>query len=63
MITRENYSEEHIRNLQETSHRDPQLIERALYALCSMHILLRPTIYCLNTKNSRRLWCRVQQLE
>lgn len=33
MIIRENYSEEHIRDLQKMSRRDPQLIERALYAL------------------------------
>ncbi len=33
MIIRENYGEEHIRELQNNSHKDPQLIERALYAL------------------------------
>ena len=33
MIIRENYGEEHIRELQAKSRRDPQLIERALYAL------------------------------
>ena len=33
MISRDNYSEEHIRLLQQQSHKDPQLIERALYAL------------------------------
>lgn len=33
MITRENYGEEHIRQLQLQSRKDPQLIERALYAL------------------------------
>ena len=33
MIIRENYGEEHIRELQSACHRDPQLIERALYAL------------------------------
>ena len=30
---RENYGEEHIRELQSKSRKDPQLIERALYAL------------------------------
>ena len=33
MIIRENYEEEHIRELQSKSRRDPQLIERALYAM------------------------------
>ena len=33
MIIRENYGEEHIRELQVKSRKDPQLIERALYAL------------------------------
>lgn len=33
MIIRENYGEEHIRELQNISRKDPQLIERALYAL------------------------------
>ena len=33
MIIRENYEEKHIRALQQKSQKDPQLIERALYAL------------------------------
>ena len=33
MIIRENYGEDHIRELQSKSRKDPQLIERALYAL------------------------------
>lgn len=33
MIIRDSYGEEHIRGLHEASRRDPQLIERALYAL------------------------------
>lgn len=33
MISKENYSEDHIRNLQNSSRKDPQLIERSLYAL------------------------------
>lgn len=33
MIIKENYGEEHIRQLQTQSRKDPQLIERALYAL------------------------------
>lgn len=33
MIIRENYGEEHIRELQQKSRKDPQLIERAIYAL------------------------------
>lgn len=32
MISRENYSEQHVRALQESSRRDPGLIERALHA-------------------------------
>ena len=32
MITKENYSEEHIRELQKKSKSDPGLIERTLYA-------------------------------
>ena len=32
MITRENYSKDHIRELQNASHRDPILIERTLFA-------------------------------
>lgn len=32
MITRDNYSEEHIRDIQITSKGDPGLIERTLYA-------------------------------
>ena len=33
MITKENYSEEHIRAIQASSRRDPGLIERSLYAM------------------------------
>ena len=33
MISRENYGKEHIRELQQMSRKDPQLIERALYAM------------------------------
>ena len=33
MITKENYLEEHIREIQLRSRKDPQLIERSLYAL------------------------------
>jgi predicted nucleotidyltransferase component of viral defense system len=41
MIIRENYEKEHIRELQEKSHRDPQLIERALYALGLLEALVQ----------------------
>jgi len=41
MITRENYDEEHIRQLQQQSRKDPQLIERALYALGLLEALTR----------------------
>lgn len=33
MIIRDNYGEDHIKCLMDKSHKDPQLIERALYAL------------------------------
>ena len=33
MIIKENYGPQHIQELQKQSHKDPQLIERALYAL------------------------------
>jgi len=33
MIIKENYREEHIREIQLKSRKDPQLIERSLYAL------------------------------
>ena len=33
MIIRENYEGEHIKQLQNQIHKDPQLIERALYAM------------------------------
>lgn len=32
MLLQENFAEEHIRELQRTSHRDPVLLERAVYA-------------------------------
>ena len=32
MIIKENYSEEHIRQIQNDNHRDPGLIERTLFA-------------------------------
>jgi len=41
MITRENYDEKHIRQLQQQSRKDPQLIERALYALGLLEALTR----------------------
>ena len=41
MIVRENYSEEHIRNLQKTLGSDPQLIERSLYAMGLLEALVQ----------------------
>lgn len=41
MIIRENYEEEHIRELQSKSRRDPQLIERALYAMGLLEALTK----------------------
>ncbi len=41
MITRENYSEEHIRQIQNDSHRDPSLIERTLFAFGLLEALVK----------------------
>ena len=41
MITKENYSEEHIRELQNQNNRDPILIERALFALGLLEALVK----------------------
>ena len=32
MLKKENFTEEHIRDLQSASHRDPLLLERSVYA-------------------------------
>lgn len=41
MIIRENYEEEQIKQLQNQIHKDPQLIERALYAMELLEALAR----------------------
>ncbi len=41
MITRENYSIEHIMKLHESSKRDPNLIERVLFAFGLLEALRR----------------------
>ncbi|MBQ8984123.1 MAG: nucleotidyl transferase AbiEii/AbiGii toxin family protein [Lachnospiraceae bacterium] len=41
MITKDNYSEEHIRELQKISRRDPGLIERTLYAFGLLEALVQ----------------------
>ena len=41
MIIRENFGEEHIRKLQMENHKDPLLIERALYALGLLEVLTK----------------------
>ena len=41
MITKENYSEEHIRQIQNDSHRDPLLIERTLFAFGLLEALAK----------------------
>ena len=41
MITRENYSEEHIRHIQSESRRDPLLIERTLFAFGLLEALVK----------------------
>ena len=41
MITRENFSEEHIRKLQDENHRDPLLLERTLFAFGLLEALVK----------------------
>ena len=41
MLKRENFTEEHIRNLQQNSRRDPVLLERAVYAFGLLEALAR----------------------
>lgn len=41
MITRENFSEEHIRKLQDENHRDPLLLERTLFAFGLLESLVK----------------------
>ena len=41
MLKRENFTEEHIRNLQQSSRRDPVLLERAVYAFGLLEALAR----------------------
>ena len=41
MITKENFSREHIQQIQSDSHRDPLLIERTLYAFGLLEALTR----------------------
>lgn len=41
MLKRENFTEEHIRNLQQSSRRDPILLERAVYAFGLLEALAR----------------------
>lgn len=41
MLKRENFTEEHIRNLQQISRRDPVLLERAVYAFGLLEALAR----------------------
>jgi hypothetical protein len=41
MITRENFSEKHIRKLQGENHRDPLLLERTLFAFGLLEALVQ----------------------
>lgn len=41
MLRQENFSEEHIRELQRTSRRDPVLLERAVYAFGLLEALAK----------------------
>ena len=54
MISRENYKEAHIRELQASSKGDPGLIERTLYAFGLLEAL-RQVIWIYEAKLCRRL--------
>ena len=41
MLKKENFTEEHIRNLQSASHRDPLLLERSVYAFGLLEAITR----------------------
>lgn len=41
ILKRENFTEEHIRNLQQSSRRDPVLLERAVYEFGLLEALVR----------------------
>ncbi len=41
MIIKENFSEEHIRQIQNENHRDPLLIERTLFAFGLLEALVK----------------------
>ena len=41
MLTKDNFTEEHIRNLQNASHRDPSLLERSVYAFGLLEAITR----------------------
>lgn len=41
ILKRENFTEEHIRNLQQSSHRDPVLLESAVYEFGLLEALVR----------------------
>ena len=41
MLRKENFTKEHIRELQQTSHRDPVLLERAVYAFGLLEALVK----------------------
>ena len=47
MIKRETFEEPHIKELQQMSRRDPQLIERSLYALGLLEALSVVGLDCL----------------
>ena len=41
MLKKENFTEEHIRDLQSASHRDPLLLERSVYAFGLLEAITR----------------------
>lgn len=56
MLLQENFAEEHIRELQRTSRRDPVLLERAVYAFGLLEALAKvgmPFIFKGNLRTSR----------
>lgn len=45
MLTKENFTEKHIRELERNSKRDPILIERTIYAFGLLEAIIRVEVY------------------
>ena len=66
MIIRDNYGEDHIKCLMDKSHKDPQLIERALYALGLLEALAQTGLEYIFKGGSSviiRLFYKIKMLE